>query len=99
MVALLAVAVLCACAPQANELRNTEDMDGNIAGFWQGLWHGFITPFAFVVSLFSRNVGIYEAHNNGGWYNFGFIIGASVMLGGLGGGGGAARKRQRHARG
>ena len=97
--ALLAVIALAGCAPLANELVNTAPVDGQIAGFWQGLWHGLITPFAFIVSLFSGNVGIYEAHNNGGWYNFGFLIGASIMLGGgFGGGGSAARTRRRRTR-
>jgi hypothetical protein len=54
-----------------NELENSENQDGKIAGFWQGVWHGIIAPFAFVVSLFKENVGIYETHNNGRWYNFG----------------------------
>jgi hypothetical protein len=54
------------------------------AGFWAGWWHGIIMPIAFIVSLFNPGVGIYETNNNGGWYNFGFIIGASASLGGGG---------------
>jgi hypothetical protein len=65
-----------------NELENSENQDGKIAGFWQGVWHGIIAPFAFVVSLFKENVGIYETHNNGRWYNFGFIIGLMMVFGG-----------------
>lgn len=65
-----------------NALVNTESSKGSIAGFWQGLWHGFAFPFAFFISLFNKNVGVYEAHNNGGWYNFGFLIGLSIVLGG-----------------
>jgi len=34
-------------------------------------------------------------HNNGGWYDFGFMIGVSAFFGGGAGGGGAARKRRR----
>ena len=51
-------------------------------GFWYGLWHGIILPFAWVISLFSDNVAVYAIYNNGGWYNFGFLLG----VGGLGGG-------------
>jgi hypothetical protein len=47
------------------------------AGFWIGLWHGIILPITFVVSLFRPEVGIYEPNNNAGWYNFGFLIGAT----------------------
>ena len=65
-----------------NELENLENQDGNIAGFWRGLWHGMIAPFAFLVSLFKENVGVYETHNNGKWYNFGFILGLMIIFGG-----------------
>ena len=34
-------------------------------------------PITFIVSLFNPDVGIYESNNNGGWYNFGFVIGAA----------------------
>ena len=56
------------------------------AGFWIGIWHGVIMPITFIVSLFNPDVGIYETNNNGGWYNFGFVIGATST----GGSGGAA---------
>jgi hypothetical protein len=82
-----------ACAAKPNELVNVPDDAGEIAGFWQGLWHGFISPFTFLISLFSKNVHIYEVHNNGNWYNFGFMFGASIIFGG--GGGGAARRRRK----
>ena len=38
----------------------------------------------FVVSLFQDGVNVYEAHNNGGWYNFGFLWAAAIVLGGGG---------------
>ncbi|MBK8986167.1 MAG: hypothetical protein IPM39_08810 [Chloroflexi bacterium] len=65
-----------------NELENTANEKGEIAGFWRGLWHGLIAPVAFVMSLFKDNVGVYEAHNNGKWYNFGFVLGLMITLGG-----------------
>jgi hypothetical protein len=52
------------------------------AGFWAGFWHGLISPITFVVSLFNPGVRFYETNNNGGWYDFGFILGASSSLGG-----------------
>lgn len=51
-------------------------------GFWYGLWHGMICPIAWIVSLFSDNVTIYAIYNNGGWYNFGFVLGVSGAFGG-----------------
>ena len=49
-------------------------------GFWHGLWHGFIAPIAWVISLFDSDVAIYAIYNNGGWYDFGYVLG----IGGLG---------------
>lgn len=74
-------------APGPNELATTPKSDGNVAGFWQGMWHGFTAPVSFIISMFNENVSIYEAHNNGGWYNFGYIIGLSMIFGGGKGGG------------
>jgi hypothetical protein len=34
------------------------------------------------VSLFNPDVGIYEIHNNGAWYNLGFLLGIMVPLSG-----------------
>lgn len=89
---VLAVIVLVGCAAKPNELVNVPNKDGDVAGFWLGLWHGIIAPITFVVSLFSSNVSMYEIHNNGGWYNFGFLFGLASVWGG--GGGGAARARR-----
>jgi hypothetical protein len=55
--------------------------DAAPAGFWAGLWHGMILPITFFVSLFKPEVGIYETHNNGGWYNFGFFLGVASAFG------------------
>jgi hypothetical protein len=52
------------------------------AGFWAGVWHGLISPITFIVSLFNPNVRIYETHNRGRLYDFGFIIGVSGAFGG-----------------
>lgn len=60
------------------------------AGFLAGLWHGLILPIAFIVSLFSMNVRIYETNNSGRWHDFGFFTGASAFLGGSGATAGSA---------
>ena len=49
-------------------------------GFWLGLWHGFIFPVAWVVSLFTDKVAVYAVPNSGGWYDFGYFVGI-VFLG------------------
>ena len=82
-----------ACTAGPNELVKTADPDGKVAGFLHGLWHGFIALFTFIISLFSDNVGVYETHNNGAWYNFGFILGVMIFFGGGGSAGKRARSR------
>ena len=94
IIAVLVIS-LAGCAGGPNEMRDTPDEEGEIAGFWNGLWHGIISPVTFVISLFSDKTHMYEVHNNGGWYNFGFLIGASIILGGGGRGSAAGRRRRR----
>ena len=55
--------------------------DGQPAGFWAGVWHGSIIPLTFLISLFNPGVGLYETHNVGKKYNFGYLIGASIAFG------------------
>ena len=94
MISMMMLAI-SGCAAGPNEIVNIPDEEGKVAGFWQGLWHGFISIFTFLISLFSDTVHIYETHNNGGWYNFGFLLGASIIFGGSGGG--AARRQWRRS--
>ena len=84
--------LLGACTAGPNEFEEVPDEEGRTAGFWLGLWHGFISPFTFIISLFSDSVHVFEVHNNGNWYVFGFLLGASIIFGGSGGG--AARRRR-----
>ena len=48
-------------------------------GFLLGLWHGFIFPVAWIVSLFFDKVAVYAVPNNGGWYDFGYFLGIVVF--------------------
>ena len=48
-------------------------------GFLLGLWHGFIFPVAWLVSLFVPEVAVYAVPNNGGWYDFGYFLGIVVF--------------------
>ena len=51
------------------------------ASFWAGLWHVMICPITFIVRVFQPGVRIYERNNNGGWYDFGFVIGIAGAFG------------------
>ncbi len=81
---LLSLAMLTACAPGPNNLKGTPSEKHSVAGFWLGLWQGFISPFVFVISLFVPDFNIYEVHNNGAWYNFGYLFGVACFFGGSG---------------
>ena len=52
-------------------------------GFILGLLHGFIMLFSFIGSVF-MDVRMYAFPNTGIMYDFGYLIGASIFLGGSG---------------
>jgi len=86
---IILIMVFVQCAP------NSEKFETNPAGFWAGLWHGFIGWLTFIIGLFTDTVRFYEVNNNGGWYDFGFLLGIGVFLGG-GSCCGPCKKRKRH---
>jgi len=53
------------------------------AGFFLGVWHGWIAPVSLIVGLFRKNIRVYEAVNTGWWYDFGFYIAIISGFGGL----------------
>ncbi|MEX0649290.1 MAG: hypothetical protein WEA56_00100 [Balneolaceae bacterium] len=83
---IFTVLIFSSCA---ESVTLTESLPYEPVGFWYGLLHGFILPFSFIVSLFDPDVAIYAIYNNGAWYNFGFIMGATMVFGG----GGKASKK------
>lgn len=50
------------------------------AGFWKGTWHGMTMFPSFIGSLIWDDIAVYAVHNNGGWYDFGFVGGFFIML-------------------
>lgn len=66
--------VLSGCAAQA-----PGTVIPTAPGFFMGLWHGYIAPFAFIAHLFDNSIAVFAVPNNGGWYTFGFLLG----IGGL----------------
>ena len=52
------------------------------AGFFMGIWHGWIAPISLVWGLLNSSIRVYEAYNTGWWYDFGFYI---AIIGGFGG--------------
>jgi hypothetical protein len=75
---LLAAITLTLTACIAKQSSNA--VQATAPGFLEGVWHGFIFPIAWIVSLFTNDIAVYAVPNNGGWYDFGFFIGV-VFLG------------------
>ena len=48
-------------------------------GFLEGVWHGFIFTVAWIVSLFTDQIAVYQVPNNGGWYDFGYFVGICFL--------------------
>ncbi len=79
---VLALALPLVLAGCATQVAGTVKPDA--PGFFYGLVQGFIAPVTFVVSLFTPDVSVYSVPNNGGWYNFGFVLGIGGFAGGAG---------------
>ena len=75
LAATAAAMLLSACAAT----QATDTVTPTAPGFLLGLWHGFIFPVAWIVSLFMSNVAVYAVPNNGGWYDFGYFLGIVVF--------------------
>jgi len=77
LVAVLAV-TLSACAAGTATFSPADP-----AGFFAGIWHGWIAPFALIAHLFDGDVRIYEVDNTGTWYDVGFSIAVISGFGGI----------------
>jgi hypothetical protein len=74
LAAIPALALTACAATQASDA-----VTPAAPGFLLGLWHGFIFPVAWVVSLFASSVAVYAVPNDGGWYDFGYFLGIVVF--------------------
>jgi len=53
------------------------------AGFFWGIWHGWIAPVSLVFSFFNDHNAIFETYNTGFTYNLGFYIAVISGFGGI----------------
>ena len=74
---LFTLVVLVGCATQPTPIAY------NPPGFFMGFLHGFIMLFSFIGSFFT-DVRVYAFPNSGGWYDFGYLLGAAMFFGGGG---------------
>lgn len=57
--------------------------DNHLAGFFWGIWHGWIAPISLIIGMFKHRISIYEINNIGWWYDLGFYIAVISGFGGL----------------
>lgn len=85
---VLVVALTSCLATQAPGARIPSE-----PSFLHGLWHGFMAPLSFIISLFTDAVRVYAVPNVGRWYDFGFLLGIGGFSSGIFAG---SRSRRRH---
>ncbi len=66
--------------PGPNPLLNEADANNRVAGILLGIWHGIISPVTLVMSFVNPTNQMYEVHNNGSEYNFGFLVGVAIVF-------------------
>lgn len=86
---VLLLVVLSGCAP--GDGTNNADRP---AGFFSGVWHGWIAPISLFVSIFNPKINIYEVNNSGFWYDLGYYMAIISGFGGLA----LGRKKARHCK-
>lgn len=75
---LLTVFMLTSCMPGGGN--NSPD---DPAGFFMGIWHGWIAPISLIWSLFNHAIQIYEPNNTGFYYDLGYYISIIAGFGSL----------------
>lgn len=76
MISLLLV--LTACVPGNGSYTSNKP-----AGFFSGIWHGWIAPFSLFFSIISRSIRMYEPINTGFGYDLGFYMAIISGFGGI----------------
>jgi hypothetical protein len=76
---LLGMMFISGCAHSPNVIVTVPN-NIHIYGFWSGTWHGIISGFSFIGSLFDDSIKVYAINNNGHWYDFGFVGGLFFII-------------------
>ncbi|MBM7560691.1 hypothetical protein [Fusibacter tunisiensis] len=83
---LFVVLALTACVP--GDGKNTSE---DPAGFFWGIWHGWLAPLSLIIGIFNKNIRVYEVFNTGWAYDVGFYMAVISGFGGLS----VARKKKK----
>ena len=74
---VLVLILLAGCVPGDGSSTPEEP-----AGFFWGVWHGWIAPISLVWGFFNPAIRVYEPINTGWWYDLGFYM---AIISGFGG--------------
>ncbi len=77
-ISILVMVGLSACMPNPSETAGQTP-----AGFFKGVWHGWIAPFSLIAGFFNDTTRVYDPNNTGWWYDFGFYMAVISGFGGL----------------
>lgn len=75
---IMLMSLLTGCIP-GDGSNNTQDP----AGFFMGVWHGWIAPISLIIGAFNHDIRLYETYNSGWWYDFGYYIAIISGFGGI----------------
>jgi len=75
---VMMLTLLTGCVPGDGSYSPTDP-----AGFFWGIWHGWIAPISLIGGLFNDTWRVYETFNTGWWYDFGFYIAIISGFGGI----------------
>lgn len=70
--------ILSGCMPGDGSYTSSDP-----AGFFWGVWHGWIAPISLIARIFKENIRIYETMNTGWFYDLGFYIAVISGFGGI----------------
>ena len=76
--AVLTAFLFASCFPGSGAITPDEP-----AGFFTGIWHGWIAPISLIGSIFNDELSVYEPNNIGFWYEFGYYMAIVSGFGGL----------------
>lgn len=78
IVALFLLLVLTGCMANV-----TPAFENNPAGFFLGIWHGWLAPLSLILQIFNPEHSIFELNNTGFGYEIGFYMAVISGFGGL----------------
>ncbi|MNO85888.1 hypothetical protein D3C76_772720 [compost metagenome] len=83
VVLLLGLALLCTISLTGCVPGDMENTVNHPAGFFWGVWHGWIAPISLIIGFFKEDIRIYEIANSGWWYDLGFYVAIISGFGGI----------------